>query len=269
MTSAAHSLKFGDLLRSWRSERRFTQADLANVIETPSRHVSFLETGRSKPSREMVTRLATALQIPLRDRNLLLRSAGFADIYTERQMPGEEMSMLRQAVTRLMTAHDPYPSFVVDRDWNVQDANGSGRLLFMPISAAFPLNDPERPPNMLDITFSHEGIRPYILNWEDYARQSIQRIHREALSQADVRRALDRIGRHPDLPKDWWAFDVRYTLNPIFTVHLQSADRRLNFFSVMASIAVPTAALAQELRVETLFPADKETEGSLAAMAGM
>ncbi|MDX8354513.1 helix-turn-helix transcriptional regulator [Cognatiyoonia sp. IB215182] len=266
MNVAALPLDFGNLLRSWRSERRLSQADLANVIETPSRHVSFLETGRAKPSREMVTRLATALHVPLRDRNLLLRAAGFADLYAERHMSEEEMSMLRKAVLRLMTAHDPYPAFVVDRDWTVQDANASGRMMLAPIAATFPFDDPENRPNMLDITFSPDGIRPFIVNWEDYARQAIQRIHREALGPADVRRALDRIGRHPDLPKDWWAFDVQYTLDPIFTVQLRNGDRRLNFFSVLASIAVPTAALAQELRVETLFPADQETEDILSTL---
>lgn len=245
-----------------------SQADLANVIETPSRHVSFLETGRASPSREMVARLATALGVPLRDRNLLLRAAGFADIYAERDISAEEMSMLRQAVTRMMTAHDPYPSFVVDRDWTIQDANASARMMLTPIASDFPMDGSAPKPNMLDVTFSPKGIRPFIVDWEDYARQSIQRIHREGLSPEDVRRALDRIGRHPELPKDWWSFDVRYALDPIFTVRLQNGEHRLNFFSVLASIAVPTAAMAQELRVETLFPADQETEDMVGQMVG-
>ncbi len=267
MNDLALPLAFGDLLRSWRLERHLSQAALAHVIETPPRHVSFLETGRSKPSREMVARLATALKVPLRDRNHLLRAAGFADLYPDHEISDDELRMLRHAVLRLMTAHDPYPAFAIDRDWTVRDANRSGRMMLTPIADTFPLDDPERPANMLDITFSPAGIRPYISNWEDYARQAIQRVHREALSPADLRRALDRIGKYPDLPKDWWAFDVRYTLDPVFTVQMRHGDGRMNFFSVMASIAVPTAALAQELRVETLFPADEATEAVLQAMA--
>ncbi|MGP1395901.1 MAG: helix-turn-helix domain-containing protein [Inquilinaceae bacterium] len=268
MNSALRGPEFGHLLKSWRSERHLSQAALAHVIETPPRHVSFLETGRSKPSREMVARLATALQIPLRDRNLLLRAAGFADVYAGREISNSDMAMLRQAVTRLMTAHDPYPSFAVDRGWNVRDMNASGRAMMIPIADAFPADDPDRPINMLDVTFSPSGFRPYITNWEDYARQAIQRIHREALSPADLRAALDRVGRYPDLPKDWWAFDVRYALDPIFPIRIQDGARRLNFFAVIASIAIPTDALAQELRVETLFPADEETEACLRATAG-
>ena len=260
MSIATRTPDFGALLRSWRAERRLSQAGLAHAIETPPRHVSFLETGRARPSREMVTRLSTALQIPLRDRNLLLRAAGFADLYAERDISAAEMATLREAVIRMMTAHDPYPAFAVDRHWNIADLNASARRMMAPVADAFPLDQPDRPVNMLDLTFSPDGMRPFITNWEDYARQAIQRLHREALSPADVRAGLDRLRRYPDLPRDWWAFDVRYAVAPAFTIRMRIGDRALAFFSVMASIAVPTDLLAQELRVETLFPTDAETE---------
>ncbi|MEL7218447.1 MAG: helix-turn-helix transcriptional regulator [Pseudomonadota bacterium] len=251
---------FGDLLRSWRAERRLSQSDLALAIGTPSRHVSFMETGRSQPSREMIHRLATALTVPLRERNHLFRAAGFADIYADRVIGAEDADMLRQAVTRLMTAHDPYPSFVVDRLWNVRDVNASARKMLAPVAAAFPLDDPETPVNMLDLAFSAEGLRPFITNWEDYARQAIQRLHREALTDADLRAGLDRVATYPDLPTDWWAFDVKYALGPVFTLEMHFEGLDLSFFSVVASVAAPTDTLAQELRVETLFPANQETE---------
>ena len=260
MNTIAHTPEFGALLRSWRAERRLSQAGLAHAVETPPRHVSFLETGRARPSREMVARLSAALQIPLRDRNLLLRAAGFADVYAGRDMSDDDMAMLREAVTRMMTAHDPYPSLVVDRHWNIEDMNASARAMTAPAGDAFPL---DQPLNILDLTFSPDGMRPFIANWEDYARHAIQRLHREALTPADLRAALDRIGKYPDLPKDWWAFDVRYAAAPFFTVRTRIGALERAFFSVMASISAPTDLLAQELRVETLFPADARTERAL------
>ncbi|QPH55724.1 helix-turn-helix domain-containing protein [Pontivivens ytuae] len=269
MNTVSAPSEFGDLLRSWRHERRLSQGALANAIETPSRHVSFLETGRAQPSREMVTRLSTALQVPLRDRNLLLRAAGFADLYAEATLSDAEADMLRNAVLRMMTAHDPCPAFVIDRFWEVHDANASGRRLLGRIAEAFPFDPPHVTANMLDMTFSPDGIRPYIRNWTDYARQAIQRLHREALSPDDLRGALDRIAAYPELPKDWWALDVRYAHDPVFPIEMEADGRRLNFFSVIAAIATPTGALAQELRVETLFPADDATEAALkAAISG-
>ncbi|MEM8798025.1 MAG: helix-turn-helix transcriptional regulator [Pseudomonadota bacterium] len=268
MNIPTHALEFGPLLRSWRTERRLSQADLAHAIATPPRHVSFLETGRANPSREMVSRLSAALEIPLRQRNLLMKAAGFADLYGERDISDHEMRMLQKAVLKMMTAHDPYPAFAIDRHWNLRDMNASGRKMWAPIAEAFPLDNPKLPPNMLDATYSPDGFRRFMVNWEDYARQSIQRIHREALSPVDLDAALDRISVYPDLPEDWWAFDVSYALDPVFTVRMEIAGRALSFFSVMASIAVPTATLAQELRVETMFPSDEVTENMLQTMVG-
>lgn len=263
MDTIMKSTSFGDLLRSWRTERRLSQADLALSIQTPSRHVSFMETGRSQPSREMIQRLATALSVPLRERNHLFRAAGFADIYADRRIGEEDAEVLQLAVTWLMTAHDPYPSFVVDRLWNVRDVNGSARKMLTPVARAFPLDDPEKPVNMLDLAFSANGLKPFVKNWEDYARQAIQRLHREALTDADLRAGLKRVAQYQDLPDDWWAFDVKYALGPAFTLEMQFEGLDLSFFSVVASVAVPTDTLAQELRVETLFPADQATEECL------
>jgi len=265
MNVAALTPEFGQVLKSWRTARRLSQADLANTIETPSRHVSFLETGRSKPSREMVARLAAAMEIPLSDQNLMLRSAGFADIYLQSELTQSEMDLLKRTVSRMMQAHDPFPSFVIDRDWNIRDVNQSARQMMGLIAEAFPLDFEGNGLNILDVAFSHNGLRPYITNWDDYARQAIQRIHRECLSPQDLRRALDRIARYPDLPADWWKLDVQYALSPVFPLRMKNDEQEMNFFSVVAAIASPTGILAQELRVETLFPADNKTEHALTA----
>ncbi len=255
--------EFGCLLRSWRAARNMSQEQLAHAVETPPRHVSFLETGRSTPSREMVSRLCVALDVPLRERNHLFRKAGFADVYFDRTIATDEMMMLRSAVARLMTAHDPYPTFAIDRHWNVREVNRSAAEMLTLAAPAFPMDDPDTPVNMLDLAFSPQGLRPYIVNWEDYARQAIQRLHREALTSDDLKAGLIRLRRFPDVPSDWWAFDVRYVVRPAFTVRMHYRGVDLAFFSVVATVAVPTDPLAQELRVETLFPADEETERCL------
>lgn len=255
---------FGDLLRSWRTERQLSQAELALTVETPSRHISFLETGRSKPSRDMVFRLSAALQVPLRDRNLLLRAAGLADAYAVHDIRSAEMATIHGAVIRLMTAHDPYPSFAIDRSWNIVDMNVSAQFLVDNLGDS--TSDAAACLNILDLAFDPNGLRPHIENWEDFARQTVQRLHREALGPTDLRNALDRIRTYPDLPDRWWHFDVKYTPNPVFPVGLNIAGKQIGLFSVIASIAMPTNALAQELRVETFFPVDEEAEALLLSL---
>ena len=257
--------EFGCLLRSWRAVRNMSQESLAHAVQTPPRHVSFLETGRSAPSRDMVNRLSVALKIPLRERNHLFRKAGFADVYLDRAITSSEMAMLQRAVAQLMTAHDPYPSFAIDRHWNIRATNSSAAKMLAPVQSTFPLDDPDTPINMLDLAFSPAGLRPYVRNWDDYARQAIQRLHREALTPDDLEAGLRRIRQFPDVPQDWWAFDVSYVIQPAFTIRMHSEGHDLAFFSVVATVAVPTDPLAQELRVETLFPADVATETCLRA----
>lgn len=122
--------------------------------------------------------------------------------------------------------------------------------------------------NILDLAFDPKGLRPHIKNWEDFARQTVQRLHREALGPTDLRNAMERIRRYPDLPDRWWHFDVKYTPNPVFPICLKIADAQLELFSVIASIAMPTNALAQELRVETFFPVDEGAEALLLKLQG-
>ncbi len=254
-------MEFGVLLRSWRSERRMSQLDLANAVETPSRHISFLETGRSKPSRAMITRLAAALGIPLRERNVMLRAAGFADLYADHALSDDQMELLRQAVGRLIAAHEPFPSFVIDRQWNVLDANGPGCDILRLVESKFPFDRSRGTFNMIDALFGPGGFRDYIDNWENYARQYIQRLHREAATDRELREQLDRIRNHSDLPKDWWAFDFEYTAFPMLPIEMRINGDKLTFFTVVSAISLPTDALAQDLRVETMFPADDATEG--------
>lgn len=268
MTQSPTPVSFGALLRSWRHERGLSQSALALQAQTPARHVSFLETGRANPSRDMITRLSTALDVPLREQDLMFRAAGFLDQRSSRSLDDTDMHLLRQAVLHMMTAYDPYPALVINRDWQIVDANTSARRTLALVQAAHPLDDPARPANVIDLLLSPDGLRPLIENWDTCARQLIQRLHREALSPADLRRAMARVRRHPDLPDDWWSLEVNYDVKPVSVVHLRLGTERLSFFTVIAALAAPADALAQELRVETLFPANDETEKFLRAEAG-
>ena len=251
---------FGALLRSWRRERHLSQADLANDVGTPSRHISFLETGRARPSRTMVARLVSSLRIPIRDRNGLLRAAGFADQYPEQDIADFESSELRQAVTRIMNAQSPCPAFVIDRSWNVLDANGSGKAMLELVSEEFPHDPPATVINLVDAALSPSGFKHYIVDWEAFARQFIQRLHRESASDQVLADRMARVRDAIELPDDWWAFDVAHTERPFFPIRMRMGGNDMTFFGVVAAVALPTNALAQELRVETLFPADDATE---------
>ena len=211
----------------------------------------------------MITRLATALQIPLGDRNALLQAAGFADLYPIRDLSEPDMAMLKQAVTRLMMAHDPFPSFVVDRHWNVRDANRAGRALFRLIERNLELDLTTEPTNMIEAILSNDGFRPLIENWEDYVRQLIQRLHREALINNDLVSTLERMKKQPEVPKDWWSFNPAYDQDPAFPIRMRIDGKIMSFFTVVTAVAMPASILAQELRVETMFPANQDTEQSL------
>lgn len=263
MSKIEKSHEFGALLRFWRAERRLSQADLAHDIETPPRHISFLETGRANPSRNMVARVASALDVPLRDRNALLKAAGYADVYSTHALSDAEMLQLRQAVTHMIKAQNPYPSFVIDSRWNVLDANDGGQDVMALVADEFPFEPSVTPVNMLDAVFSPDGFRSHISNWERYARHFIQRLHRQSASGQELDKILDRVRTHSGLPSDWWKFDVGYVDTPMLPIEMIINGHDMTFFTVVSAIALPTSALAQELMVETMFPANAETEALL------
>ncbi len=150
----------GELLRDWRQRRRMSQLDLANIVDVSTRHLSFVETSRAKPSREMVLRLAEHLDVPLRDRNQLLLAAGYAPVYTEASLHSPQMLAIRDAVRRLLKAHEPYPAMVVDRWWNLVEANAGMQLMMNAVSPA--LREP--PANVLRASVHPDGLAPMIRN---------------------------------------------------------------------------------------------------------
>jgi transcriptional regulator with XRE-family HTH domain len=258
--------QIGGLLRHWRAARRVSQLDLALDADVSSRHLSFVETGRAQPSREMVLRLAEALEVPLRERNALLLAAGFAPVYRETGLDAPEMAEARRAVEFILAQQEPYPAIVVDRHWNVLLANAAaGRFLSL-----FPLADVPPPPNAMRLLFHPRGLRPYILNWEEVAGGLIQRVHREAAGgppDAGTKALLAELLGYPGVPPRWRTPELDKPPAPLVTIVYGWGDRRLRFFSTVTTFGTPQDVTLQELRIECFFPGDDATRDALVGLA--
>jgi transcriptional regulator with XRE-family HTH domain len=263
---ADRSDSFGTLLKQWRDRRSFSQLDLAMSSQVSQRHISFLESGRAKPSQEMVLQLATVLEIPLRQQNLLLSAAGFAPIHTETDLSAPEMTSVRKAIDLILRQHEPYPAFAVDRYWNLLLANqGATRLLdaFIAPDKLHRLFYLDGKINLMRVFFHPLGLRPSIVNWESCANHLLQRLHRETLIERDSDLStvlLKELMSYPDVDRIWRT-DLRTTQHALLlAIQLQREDLELQFFSTIATLGTPYDITLQELRIECLFPADETTE---------
>jgi transcriptional regulator with XRE-family HTH domain len=256
--AATQSANFGVLLRYWRGVRRFSQLDLALDAEISTRHLSCVETGRAQPSREMVLRLAEALRVPLRERNALLLAAGYAPLYRQTDLDAPELDAARHALEILITQLEPNPVLVMDRHWNILRMNaGAKRIL-----ALFPGCDSVTPLNGPRLVFHPQGLRPIIENWEVVAAHIIRRVHREAADNASdetLQRLLGELLSYPDVPSRWRMFDLDSAPPPFLTLNYRWKDSTLRWFSTLTTLGTPLDVALQELRIETLFPADEAT----------
>lgn len=254
----------GKQLRHWRTSRGLSQLALAEIAEVSTRHLSFIETGKSTPSREMVLVLASALDVPLRERNRLLLAAGFAPAYRERSFAAPEMEQLRATVDLVLRTHDPFPAAVLDRRWDILAANqGAQRLiatLVDPASAGPWMS------NAMHLVFHPDGLRRAIVNWDEVAVATVQRLRREALDDpspdgiAGLVRALEQYG---PLPRT----DAPPSGEPrlLVPVRLRLPDLELRMFTTITTLGTPIDMTAQELRIETYYPADSASEAWLRA----
>jgi transcriptional regulator with XRE-family HTH domain len=263
---ADRSDSFGILLKQWRDLRSFSQLDLATISQVSQRHISFLESGRAKPSQEMVLQLATVLEIPLRQQNLLLSAAGFAPIHTETDLSAPEMTSIRKAIDLILHQHEPYPAFAVDRYWNLVLANqGATRLLdaFIAPEKLHRLFYLDGKINLMRVFFHPLGLRPSIVNWESCANHLLQRLHRETLieRESDLSTVLlKELMSYPDVDRIWRT-DLHTTQHALLlAIQFQREDLKLQFFSTIATLGTPYDITLQELRIECLFPADEATE---------
>ncbi|MBD1851702.1 helix-turn-helix domain-containing protein [Leptolyngbya sp. FACHB-711] len=257
---------FGLLLKQWRSQRGFSQLDLAVTSQVSQRHISFLESGRAKPSREMVLQLAEVLEIPLRQQNLMLTAAGFTPIHAETDLSAPEMASIRKAIDFMLRQQEPYPAIVVDRYWNLLLTNHAANRLLNAFIAPEELQAHfyrDGKVNLMRAMFHPQGFRPFVINWDDFSVHLLQRLHREAIAEGESEQSktlLNELMSYPGIAEVWQPF-TRTTQNAmLLTVHLKRGNLELEFFSTIATLGTPYDITLQELRIECLFPANDSTE---------
>ena len=251
------------MLREWRCRRRLSQFELALEAGVSSRHLSFVETGRSRPSAEMVLHLAERLDVPLRKRNDLLLAAGYAPAYMQRELDAAEMRSVRDAIEQVLSGHEPYPALVVDRHWGLVSANRA--LASLVEGSAAHLLEP--PVNVLRLSLHPEGIAPRIINLPQWRTHLLERLRRDALATGDP--ALSAL--HDELAS-YPSGDPGQHLDPAFAevaVPLRVRDRNceLSFISTRTSFGDALDVTVAELSIESFFPTDERTADVMRAVA--
>jgi transcriptional regulator with XRE-family HTH domain len=254
------SRDFGSLLRHWRLIRRLSQLELAAEAAVSARHLCFLETGRSQPSREMVQLLGNTLHLPLNQQNALHRAAGYAPPYGERDLAALDLEHVRLALEFILRQQEPYPGIVIDGRWDIRMRNDASRRLFRPFHEAYEIDDTGAE-NAMHVVFHPKGLRQFIVNWEEFAGSLIQILHRE-VAQGGNSAAVqlrDEIFTYPGLPSGWKAPHGPSHDSPVLAMHLRKGDLDLAFFSTLTTFAMPRDVALQQLKIECFYPADTKT----------
>ena len=267
---AIHQPPFGHALRAVRGARKLSQLDLATAAEISQRHLSFLESGRARPSRVMVLQLAESLNLPLRERNRLLIAAGFAPIYPQRELGSPDMAPVRQALERLLAHHEPFPAVVMDRRWNILMSNRAIERLTALIGDADALwqrSCGDGPRNMLKLMLHPEGLRPLIENFEEAARVMIGHAQHEAVDDARTAQVLEEVLAYPGIPARWKRIEDHSAPLPVLSTRLRAGPLSLGLFTMLTTFGTPQDVTTEDLRVETMYPADAESEALLRKLA--
>lgn len=264
MGAAAAARPVGEVLREWRERRRLSQLALALEADVSTRHVSFLETGRARPSRAMLLRLAERLEVPLRDRNALLLAAGFAPVYPERPLADPALGPAMAAVERVLRGHEPYPALAVDRGWTLRAANRAAGAFLAGVDPAL-----ARPPvNVLRLSLHPEGLAPRIANLAAWRAAVLERLRREVEQTADAELAglLEELRGYPrGGPGEPAA--ARDDLGVAVPLRLRTERGTLSFLSTTMVFGTPVDVTLAELAIEAFFPADAATAAALAHAA--
>src|SRR5215813_12797129 len=249
----------GVLLRQWRDVRGKTQLDLSFDAGVSQKHISFVESGRSAPSRQMLLDLAQALDVPLRERNKLLMAAGYAPLYSDQALDAPLMNSIRKALQRMLRQHEPFPAIVMDRHWNVLMTNDAAPRLF---NCFIDIDARPSPRNLLHLMFDPAGMRPFVANWPETARGLLGRVYREALGRVideKTKALLAELLHYPGAKPEWRAPSPGES-TPVIPLTFVKDRVRLNYFSMITTVGTPQTVTAEELRMESMFPADDTTE---------
>ena len=256
------SASFPSQLRWWRERRGMAQLELSGLAEVSQRHLSFLELGRTAPSREMVLRLAAALDVPLRQQNALLLAAGFAPVWRETPLGAPQLAIVDQALNFMLAQQEPYPAFVVDRRWHLLRTNGGGRNLVEFLTDT-PLGelDPAQPINLADALLAPDALRPLIVNWLDVAHYFVRSVHADALvdGRSETAALLERLLAYPDVPRIADVPVLDNDVGPVLAIRFAKGDSSLELFTTLATLGTPQDVTAQEIRIECFFPVNEAT----------
>jgi transcriptional regulator with XRE-family HTH domain len=258
--TASRETPVGELIRTWRQRRSLTQLELSGMSAISTRHLSFVETGRSTPSREMILHLAEQLDVPLTERNGLLLAAGYAPLYRERALEDDDMEPIRAALDRFLRAHEPYPALVVDSCWDIVSVNDALGLLTDGV-------DPrllEPPANGLRIALHPDGMAPYTVNFAEWSSHILHGLRRRAVTSADERlvELYEELAAYPGVsvdppPVGGIAGEVAMPLR------LRRDGRELSFLSTVARFGTATDITLASLSIEAFYPANAQTANAL------
>ena len=248
------------LLKTWRQKRRLSQLELALTSGVSQRHVSFLESGRANPSRSMILQLSETLEVPLRDRNDWLTAAGFAPIFKTRPLEHPQMNQVMNAVRMMLTNHEPFPAVALDRAWNIRMANAPFDAMNAMLGDDLWQRVGGEQRNLMRLFFHPNGIQPFVTNWSAIAPLLWHRARREAetLGGQEMQRVLSELAQYQDADTLWSASDA--ALVPVLPLQIEKDGLRISLFTVISTFGTAQDVTADELRIESLFPADEATE---------
>lgn len=250
---------FATALREWRQRRGLSQLELANRSGVSQRHLSFLELGRAAPSREMVSRLASSLDVPLRQHNAMLLAAGFAPEWRQRDLQAPELSQVTTALDYMLAQHEPYPAVVVDRQWNLLRANrGAGRLVEFLVGPM----EPGAAVNLADALVAPDVLRPHLVNWQEVVRHFVHTVEADAAADgaSETQALLERLLGYAGVREAIGAPAAGSTAGPVLFMQFRKAGVELRLFTTIATFGTPLDITIAEIRVESFFPMDAGTE---------
>jgi transcriptional regulator with XRE-family HTH domain len=258
---------FPSRLSWWRRKRGLSQLQLAMSAACSQRHVSFLELGRTKPSRDMVLRLSGALDLPLRQSNELLLAAGFAPAWAETNLDAARLAPIREALDHILAQQEPYPAVVVDRRWNLLQAN-KGAVAMVTFLVG-PI-EPGAAINLADALVGPDVLRPHLVNWSEVVRYFVRSVEADAVADATPETAalLERLLGYQDVPATLSQLPPVGGDSPILPMHFEKGHTRLRLFTTIATLGTPQDITLQELRIESFFPMDDETREAFHKWSG-
>ena len=251
----------GRLLKEWRGRRGYSQLDLALAASTTQRHLSFIESGRAAPSREMVLRIAATMNMPLRQQNALLLAAGYAPAWPQRDLTAPDLAIVNRALDFILAKHEPFPAFVVDRRWNLLRANRGALSLTEFLTGPQSVQPTAEPVNLAIALMSPAGLRPFISNWEEVAHYFLRGVQADAQEDGapETLTLLNRLLALPDVLALSESPTPALTRAPVLPIHIQRGEVSLALFTTIATLGTPRDVTLQEVRIECFFPMDDVT----------